>query len=47
MLVYDEYTFAGPAHPVVLIVVLQPLQASRDRRVLLRLGLLGPEGVVG
>lgn len=47
VLVADEDGFAGAAHAVVGVVILETLQAGEDRRVFFRLGLFGAECVVG
>lgn len=40
MVVHDKDALHRAPHPEVLIVVLQPLKASNNRRVFFRLGLL-------
>lgn len=47
VLVADEDALAGSPHAMFHVVLLQALQPSHDGRVLLRLGLLYAEGVVG
>lgn len=46
VLVTDKNAFTRPPHAMVFIVLLQPLQTSQYRRILLRLLLFGAECVV-
>ena len=41
MVVHDENAFHGAPHTVVLVVILQALQARRDGWIFFRLGFLG------
>lgn len=47
VLMADEDALAGAAHAVLGVVLLEALEAGDDGRVLLGLGLLDAEGVVG
>lgn len=47
VLVADEDALAGPPHAMFHVVLLQALQPSHHGRVLLRLGLLYAERIVG
>lgn len=44
--VADEDAFAGPAHAILLVVFLQPLETGEYGGVLFGLVLFGAEGVV-
>lgn len=47
MLMADQHALARAAHAMLVVVLLQPLQARKHARVLLGLRLLGAERVVG
>lgn len=47
VLVHDEYTLDGPPHSALFVIVLEALEACGHRGILLRLGFLRAEGVVG
>ena len=47
MFMANQDPFASPSHAIFIIMLLQAFQARQDRRVFLRLGFLGAEGVVG
>ena len=46
MLMANENALAGPAHAMLLVVLLQSFQPRKDRRIFLRLCLLGTESVI-
>lgn len=47
VLVANEDALAGSSHAMLFVMLLEPLESSHDRRVLLRLCLLDTERVVG